>query len=469
MSFDTLLQAFNINNMRFVTYMAFLFAAILTVVLFFRFDEPISRGRKAVKFTLLLLVYTVISLLLIIPFVPLFSRFFGRWFTNKLTCFTITLIMTSILVLVYDRSNIKSNIAAASVFLFFNTSAFFVSNNLFNKLIISANQNVEPQSLFHIIDFFSLIGYLACLIPLIWFLRKYSLRKTGNVPLVSWLSSLFTSIPGLIIYLILYRYYGFEAAESPRLVMFVLAPQISALAIYYLSYLIASSYEKELENNVMTVKANESFESMQKRSQLNDDIRELKHDLKNHISLMRTLLAQGDYDNLNSYFDELLGTRFNVVNAVDSGNMVINNVLNNAIYDMEQEGVKFDTHVSIRRNLNINDTDLCSLLSNLISNAFEAAKQTSDPQISVIIREENDFLFISVKNSINESVLFKNPELVTSKEDKSVHGIGIKSIRSIAKKYHGSVSFTEDENMFNSNVMLVLKKTPARIKRGKSS
>ncbi len=382
---------------------------------------------------------------------------------------TITAIMTAALVLLYDRSNRKSNIAAASVFVFFNTSAFFVSNNLFNKLFISANPNVEPESLFHIIDVFSIIGYLACLIPLIYFLRRFSLKKTGNVPLVCWLSSLVTSIPGIVIYLILYRYYGFEASENPRLVLFVLAPQISALAIYYLSYLIASSYEKELEHNVMSVKANESFESMQKRSQLNDDIRELKHDLKNHISLMRTLLAQGDYNNLNSYFDELLGTRFNVVNAVDSGNMVINNVLNNAIYDMEQAGVKFDTHVSIRRNLNISDTDLCSLLSNLLSNAFEATVQTNDPQISVIIREENDFLFISVKNSINESVLFKNPDLVTSKKDKSIHGIGIKSIRSIAKKYNGSISFTEEDNMFNSNVMLVLKKTPARIRSGRSS
>ncbi|MBQ6540240.1 MAG: GHKL domain-containing protein [Oscillospiraceae bacterium] len=449
--------------------MSFLFATILTVVLFFKYDEPITIRKKIGKFVLILLVYTGISLLLIIPFATLYRRFFGGWFTNKITCFTITAIMTAALVLLYDRSNRKSNIAAASVFVFFNTSAFFVSNNLFNKLFISANPNVEPESLFHIIDVFSIIGYLACLIPLLFFLRRFSLKKTGNVPLVCWLSSLVTSIPGIVIYLILYRYYGFEASENPRLVLFVLAPQISALAIYYLSYLIASSYEKELEHNVMSVKANENFESMQKRSQLNDDIRELKHDLKNHISLMRTLLAQGDYNNLNSYFDELLGTRFNVVNAVDSGNMVINNVLNNAIYDMEQAGVKFDTHVSIRRNLNISDTDLCSLLSNLLSNAFEATLQTKDPQISVIIREENDFLFISVKNSINESVLFKNPDLVTSKKDKSIHGIGIKSIRSIAKKYNGSVSFTEEDNMFNSNVMLVLKKTPARIRSGRSS
>ena len=463
MSFDTLLQAFNVNNMRFVTYMSFLFATILTVVLLFKYDEPIALRKKIGKFVLILFVYTGISLLLIIPFATLYRRFFGSWFTNKLTCFTITAIMTAALVLLYDRSNRKSNIAAASVFVFFNTSAFFVSNNLFNKLFISANPNVEPESLFHIIDVFSIIGYLTCLIPLIYFLRRFSLKKTGNVPLVCWLSSLVTSIPGIVIYLILYRYYGFEASENPRLVLFVLAPQISALAIYYLSYIIASSYEKELEHNVISAKAEEGYASMQKYSQLNESMRGLKHELKNHISLMRTLLRQEDYDSLNSYFDELMGTRFNVVNVVNSNNMVINSVLNNLISQAELDEIKLETQVSIHRNLNIKDTDLCSLLSNLLTNACEAAKKSADPQVSVVIKEENDFLFISVKNSINESVLFENPELATSKEDKSIHGIGVKTIRSIAKKYNGSAAFSEQDNMFVANVMLVLKKTPARL------
>lgn len=54
------------------------------------------------------------------------------------------------------------------------------------------------------------------------------------------------------------------------------------------------------------------------------------------------------------------------------------------------------------------------------------------------IRQRKGFLFFTIANSIGERPQEKDGEFVSDKEDKKVHGYGLKSIRRIVKKYDGS-------------------------------
>ena len=60
---------------------------------------------------------------------------------------------------------------------------------------------------------------------------------------------------------------------------------------------------------------------------------------------------------------------------------------------------------------------------------------------------------IFVKNSIDESVLEKNAELISTKEEPG-HGYGMKQIRSIVEKYDGTIDIYEKNHMFTVSIML---------------
>lgn len=59
-----------------------------------------------------------------------------------------------------------------------------------------------------------------------------------------------------------------------------------------------------------------------------------------------------------------------------------------------------------------------------------------------------------MKNTIDESVVTKNPYLHTIKKYKDVHGYGTKIIHDIARKYKGKCDFYEEDSFFCCSVTL---------------
>ena len=60
------------------------------------------------------------------------------------------------------------------------------------------------------------------------------------------------------------------------------------------------------------------------------------------------------------------------------------------------------------------------------------------------ISNQKGFDSVMVKNTITESVLAKNPELHSSK-DETGHGLGLVQIRKIVEKYNGMIDIYEEE------------------------
>lgn len=71
-----------------------------------------------------------------------------------------------------------------------------------------------------------------------------------------------------------------------------------------------------------------------------------------------------------------------------------------------------------------------------------------------MIKNVNDYLFVKVGNHIEESVLKNNRNLVTSKENKDLHGIGTKRVKEMVEKNNGFLEYYEVENEFICEIML---------------
>lgn len=101
------------------------------------------------------------------------------------------------------------------------------------------------------------------------------------------------------------------------------------------------------------------------------------------------------------------------------------------------------------------EADMYSLFGNTIDNAIEAVERCDKSKriISLTISQVNNFVIINLQNYVDVSVEFVNGMPQTTKYDKDNHGFGAKSIKMLAQKYGGGVSFSQNDDIFSTNLL----------------
>ena len=106
--------------------------------------------------------------------------------------------------------------------------------------------------------------------------------------------------------------------------------------------------------------------------------------------------------------------------------------------------------------------DMGIILNNGLDNAIEACirmrEKQPDAEAYITIRSftAKNMYFIEIENSFDGSALScKDSGLpISTKEDKEVHGIGLKNIRKCAVKYGGDLDCIVKGNKFTLSVMV---------------
>lgn len=104
--------------------------------------------------------------------------------------------------------------------------------------------------------------------------------------------------------------------------------------------------------------------------------------------------------------------------------------------------------------------DLCIIMGNAIDNAIEGAqdnKREKECYIEIRGKERENFYLIQIVNSTTKIVeVLDNEFIKTSKENKSMHGIGIISIKETLKKYNGQMTIEWKEYCFTMSILIPL-------------
>ena len=206
----------------------------------------------------------------------------------------------------------------------------------------------------------------------------------------------------------------------------------------------------------------QSFMDMQKQQydyqmQQSVAVRRFKHDLVNHIGVLRELLNEKKTKEAKEYID----TIWNIQNEFDlkihTGDSFLDIIVNYYFYLAVKEKVEFTVSGRLTGKTPLDMFDLTTLMGNILQNAFEAALKAEVPQIHVELIEHTKEIFIVVVNSTDE-VLKDKKFFVTSKKDKVNHGFGLKNITATVLKYHGECymeSVTENgETLFKISIAI---------------
>lgn len=104
-------------------------------------------------------------------------------------------------------------------------------------------------------------------------------------------------------------------------------------------------------------------------------------------------------------------------------------------------------------------TDTVALINNIFYNAIEHVSLYENKDNRIISFKsytKNGFLLVQCENYCESSPNFADGLPITTKEDAAHHGYGLKSIRYIVEKYHGSLTIVvhEKEKLFKVHVLI---------------
>lgn len=192
-----------------------------------------------------------------------------------------------------------------------------------------------------------------------------------------------------------------------------------------------------------------------------DDLRGIRHDLKNQYAYMQILLSQRRYGELEEYFlqssEHLLPQlgRF-----IDCGNRTVNTILNMEFAKARKESVAFTHQLVVPPVLPFSEDDLCAALTNLLDNAIEECARLlragqTDVSLRLEIYPQKSYLFILCRNTTDRTELARSGRgLRTTKGDDRFHGYGTRIITKVAEKYNGCAEFGLSGGMFVAKLLL---------------
>lgn len=180
-------------------------------------------------------------------------------------------------------------------------------------------------------------------------------------------------------------------------------------------------------------------------------LRQLRHDLRNHITAASGLLELGKVDEARAYLDELGESRALSRPRRFCENETVNIVLAAKADALAQSGIAADFQVALPADLAIADTDLCALLGNALDNAREGAAGIAGATVRLRCRIDKGLFMLAVDNPTRGDV---RPDLATTKRNKRAHGHGLASMRNIAARYSGTLETRVKPRSFHLLVCL---------------
>lgn len=197
----------------------------------------------------------------------------------------------------------------------------------------------------------------------------------------------------------------------------------------------------------------QQYQQFQRLVQTADHIMHQCHDMKHLIAALR---ANTNQEQSQALLSELETSVSDYDATMNTGNQTLDTILGDTWRNCRKEQIQWTCMADGSALQFIPDFDLYVLFGNALDNALEHLRQIEDPQkrvLAVNIRRQQQLCFVTIQNYCTDTPCFEHGLPVTSKSDKSFHGYGSKSIRSIVEKYQGSLSIQVEHHSYILSMM----------------
>ena len=184
-------------------------------------------------------------------------------------------------------------------------------------------------------------------------------------------------------------------------------------------------------------------------------IRGWRHDYRSHIQVMKAHAAQGDWEAVKSYLDELETDLNTVDTVVKTGNPMADAILNSKISLARSKGITVRAEASVPVALDISELDLCVILGNLFDNAIEASLALPPERrlIRVYIAMKGSQLYLSFTNFTAARKRQKVGGRFQSTKGEG-HGFGLARMDAVVERLGGYLARNSEDGAFTTEILL---------------
>jgi Signal transduction histidine kinase regulating citrate/malate metabolism len=303
---------------------------------------------------------------------------------------------------------------------------------------------------------FNVLCYILIIVFIMKVFRKPYYRMLETLE-TGW--GLFCSVPFILMVIIfLLQYHPVSIENRPENISLLFLVYILVFAFYTIVYLnfenISQYYQLKQDKRLMLLQT-----EMQKKeyAAILDKINAIqiyRHDIRHHINAINALVDENNLVEAKKYLGKLDDRLTSTVIEKYCENYVVNVILSSYINRAREENIEVTCEAEVPANLKIEELEVGTIFSNAIENAITACGQIADHdnrKISIVCREHFGQLNIQICNTFTGKVVFDGEYPVTDQEN---HGIGTRSIAAIAEKYSGIFSFSVEDGLFVTTVIL---------------
>ncbi len=236
-----------------------------------------------------------------------------------------------------------------------------------------------------------------------------------------------------------------------RILIFTLTTMCFMVITYFVERFLIQARESNEENVQLMEKQLKYYKDMEL---LDKEIRKFRHDIKNHFICMEALLNNGNEEGLQKYFLDLQQSFSYALpeKIYFSGNDIIDTILHHDLPHYCNSEVDISIYGSLPEIKTVSAMDLCTLFSNLLSNAITSANQCVgifEPKIIIRFSGGHTYFSITMTNSFSS----QTHKQKSKKKDRN-HGYGIPKISNVLEKYDGRLERNMEEQLITITIYL---------------
>ena len=348
------------------------------------------------------------------------------------------ILLFSLIHLLVEPPNRKRALAIYP-FIYLATSAISVTLLMFEGVLINGK-------IIHLIysDFYSFLLVNACMLAILSGILYYRKKYNAN-PIELTIRQyiiFYTTVFATVIILGSWQYIAIHLDTSR---IFVALGSCTSIACLLLLYLVV--YQAFLNTNHRLLeekqRLQDKFYQMQQvylKNKIKQDkqLRKFRHDYQAHMIILNTLIEKQDYTVLKNYLKKMNEYSLLENQKRYTGNLIIDSLLENSLGQAKSKGIKVTIYGHLPLELETDSYDLSVVFYNLFKNALEAAEKMPVNQrwIEITVSEFTKCRpYLSIVNPVNHPIKIEDNTIVTSKHDTINHGLGLRNVKDIAKKY----------------------------------
>lgn len=216
--------------------------------------------------------------------------------------------------------------------------------------------------------------------------------------------------------------------------------------IYYIVLFSRISKTNELQNELRLFQ-NQSelqykyYSELEKKYQ---ESRKMVHDMRNHLHAMEQLYEERETELGKQYVQDIHDMLNQMGQKYYTSSRMLNIILNDKAKRAEREHVKMDIKIGDISLEHIREVDITTIFANVLDNAIEAAVRAEHGFVEIKADYVQEFLVVKIRNAKS-----------AGNQKKSGHmGVGLENVRKTLERYFGDMQTEEDENIFQTIIII---------------